>query len=257
MNLLTDSRITNPSRAEPIIQLDNVSVQYRLPQERVTSFKEYAIRRLKGTLAYREFWALRNINLTVQRGEVLGIVGPNGAGKSTLLKVIARVIRPTQGRVRVRGRVAPLLELGTGFDHELTGRENVYLNSAMLGYSRRDTEGRVERIVAFAGIGEFVEAPLRTYSTGMVARLGFAIATDVEPDVLIIDEVLAVGDAEFKQKAEERMKSFRDRGTTILLVSHNMEAVKTLCTQVIWLMHGQVQTNGQADIVVAKYSNQR
>ena len=253
MNLLTDSRITNPSRAEPIIQLDNVSVQYRLPQERVTSFKDYAIRRLKGTLAYREFWALRNINLTVQRGEVLGIVGPNGAGKSTLLKVIARVIRPTEGRVRVRGRVAPLLELGTGFDHELTGRENVYLNSAMLGYSRRDTEGRVERIVAFAGIGEFIDAPLRTYSSGMVARLGFSIATDVEPSILIVDEVLAVGDAEFKRGSSDRIKKFQQKRVTILLVSHNLESINSLCQRAVWLEHGVVKEQGAVSEVIAKY----
>lgn len=238
---------------EPVIRVENVSVQYRLPREAIPSFKEYVIRRLKRTLGYVEFWALRNVSLTVNRGEVVGIVGPNGAGKSTLLKVITRVLRPTEGRVWVKGRVAPLLELGTGFDFELTGRENIYLNSAILGFSPRETETRLTRIIEFAGLKEFIDAPLRTYSSGMVARLGFAVATDVEPDILIVDEVLSVGDADFRSKAELRIKSFQQQRSTILLVSHNLENVIQMCQRVVWLEHGQVRLVGDPAYVVHEY----
>lgn len=238
---------------EPVIRVENVSVQYRLPREAIPSFKEYVIRRLKRTLGYVEFWALRNVSLTVNRGEVVGIVGPNGAGKSTLLKVITRVLRPTEGRVWVKGRVAPLLELGTGFDFELTGRENIYLNSAILGFSPRETETRFARIIEFAGLKEFIDAPLRTYSSGMVARLGFAVATDVEPDILIVDEVLSVGDADFRSKAELRIKSFQQQRSTILLVSHNLENVIQMCQRVVWLEHGQVRLVGDPAQVVHEY----
>lgn len=251
--MLTEFNPVSGRITSPVIHIENVSVQYRLPREKITSFKEYAIRRLKRTIEYTNFWALRNISLTVNRGEVVGVIGPNGAGKSTLLKVIARVLRPTDGRVRVRGRVAPLLELGTGFDFELTGIENIFLNSALLGYSQRDTEARVRRIVEFAGLGDFIQAPLRTYSTGMVARLGFAIATDVEPDVLLVDEILSVGDAEFKLKAEYRMDSFQKSGATILIVSHNPDTIRKLCQRALWLEHGKIQAEGTASQVIAEY----
>ena len=242
---------TESSPAAPVIEVSNVSVLYRLSHERITSFKEYAIRRLKRTIGYTDFWALRHVNLAVDKGEVVGIVGPNGAGKSTLLKVIARVLRPTEGRVRIRGRVAPLLELGTGFDYELTGHENILLNSAMLGYTRRDTEARLDRIVEFAGIGEFIDEPLRTYSTGMVARLGFAIATDAEPDILIVDEILSVGDADFRSKSEARIRAFQENGSTILLVSHNFETIRAMCQRVFLLEHGQIVKSGEPDVVLA------
>ena len=165
----------------------------------------------------------------------MGIVGPNGAGKSTLLKVIARVSRPTEGRLRLRGRVAPLLELGAGFDYEMTGRENVFLNGTVLGFSRKDMARRLDRIVDFSGIGEFIDAPVRTYSSGMVARLGFAVATDVRPEILIIDEVLAVGDADFQKKSAARIREFREGGSTILVVSHSPVSIKSLCNRVLWL----------------------
>ncbi|MCB1778034.1 MAG: ABC transporter ATP-binding protein, partial [Candidatus Competibacteraceae bacterium] len=185
-----------------MIQLDQVTVRFRIPHERIPTFQEYAIRWLQRRgVRYSDFNALNNMSFSIDQGETVGIIGPNGAGKSTLLKVIAQVIRPTQGRVRLRGRVAPLLELGAGFDYEMTGRENVFLNGAVLGFSRRDMAQRLERIVDFSGIGDFIDAPVRTYSSGMVARLGFAVATDAQPEVLIIDEVLAVGDAEFQQKS--------------------------------------------------------
>jgi ABC-type polysaccharide/polyol phosphate transport system ATPase subunit len=238
---------------QTVVRLENVSVRYRVPRERIATFKEFAIRRLQRRVAYEEFWALRDIRLDVHRGEVLGIVGRNGAGKSTMLKVVARVLRPTVGRVWVRGQIAPLLEFGAGFHGELTGRENVFLNGALLGFSRKEMEEKYARIVDFAELSEFIDAPLRTYSSGMVARLGFAIATDVQPDILIVDEVLAVGDEAFRRKSGARMRHFRERGATILLVSHNMETVREMCERALWLDHGVVRALGPVEEVVAQY----
>lgn len=238
-----------------MIQLDNVTVRFRIPHERIPTFQEYAIRWLKQRgVRYTDFNALNNISFSVNQGETVGIIGPNGAGKSTLLKVIARVIRPTQGRVRLSGRVAPLLELGAGFDYEMTGRENVFLNGAVLGFSRKAMARRLERIVDFAGISDFIDAPVRTYSSGMVARLGFAIATDVRPEVLIIDEVLAVGDAEFQQKSAARIREFRESGSTILVVSHSPASIKALCSRALWLEHGAIRQIGPVDAVVDQYA---
>jgi ABC-2 type transport system ATP-binding protein/lipopolysaccharide transport system ATP-binding protein len=238
---------------ELAVELQNVSVRYRVPREHIGTFKEYAIRRIQRRISHDEFWALRNVNVQVYRGEVFGIIGRNGAGKSTLLKVVARVLRPTEGRVWIKGNVAPLLEFGAGFHAELSGRENIFLNGALLGFTRKQMEEKFERIVDFAELGEFIDAPLRTYSSGMVARLGFAIATDVKPDVLILDEVLAVGDEAFQHKCEERMREFRNQGATILLVTHNVETIKTMCERAMWLDHGVVQAQGAADQVVAQY----
>ena len=261
--MLTESRLAAPAvqaarppqapDGEPVIQLENVSVRYRVPKERIPSFKEYVIRWLRRQVAYNDFWALKGVGLTVYPGEAFGIIGPNGAGKTTLLKVVARVLRPTTGRVRVHGRVAPLLELGAGFDMELTGRENVYLNGAILGYSERGIAERFDRIVDYAGVREFVDAPLRTYSTGMVVRLGFAVATDVQPEVLIVDEVLAVGDADFQKKSAARIESFRAAGTTILMVSHSLGTVAQMCARAAWIEHGVVRAIGPATEVVARY----
>ena len=240
--------------AEPVvIRLEEVSVRYRVPKERIPSLKEYAIRRLTRQMSYNDFWALKGINLEVRRGEVFGIIGPNGSGKSTLLRTVARVLKPTQGRVRVRGRIAPMLELGAGFDPELTGRENVFLNGAILGFSRRQIAECFDRIVAFAGVHEFIDAPLRTYSSGMIMRLGFAVATEVQPEVMIVDEVLAVGDAEFQQKSNARIRQFQANGATLLMVSHSLVAVRSLCTRVAWLEHGTLRAVGPADAVVTQY----
>jgi lipopolysaccharide transport system ATP-binding protein len=236
-----------------MILLDEVAVRYRVPKERIPSFKEYAIRWLKGDVSYQDFWALQDINLRVDRGEVLGIIGPNGAGKSTLLKVVARVLRPTRGRVRINGKVAPLLELGAGFDYELTGRENIYLNGAILGYSKANIGKRFDQIVDFSGLEEFIDAPLRSYSTGMVARLGFAVATDVRPEILIVDEILGVGDAEFQTRSFERIQSFQAEGTTILLVSHSLGKVEEMCSRAIWLDHGKELSAGPTKTVVNQY----
>ena len=240
---------------EPVVTLENAGVRYRLPRERIPSFKDYAIRWLKRSLTYDELWAVRGVTMEIQRGESFGIIGHNGAGKSTQLKQIARVLRPTEGRVRVAGRVAPLLELGAGFDYELTGRENVFLNGTILGFSSSDIASRFDRIIEFAGLGDFIDMPLRTYSTGMVARLGFAVATDVKPDLLIVDEVLSVGDGEFQAKSRERMETFRGEGQTIIMVSHNLVAVANMCQRAAWLDHGRLRAVGPVDEVVAQYQS--
>src|SRR6266496_6534128 len=205
----------------PVIILNNVSVRYRAPEEAIGTFKEYAIQVLRRNVRFREFKALNNVDLQVNQGEILGIIGRNGAGKSTLLKVIARVLIPTEGRVRIRGVVSPLLELGAGFHPELTGRENIFLNGTLLGHSRREIESRLSEIIEFAELGAFIEAPLRTYSSGMVARLGFSVSTTWKPEILILDEVLSVGDEAFRHKCQLRMEKYREEGTNTLLVTHD------------------------------------
>jgi ABC-type polysaccharide/polyol phosphate transport system ATPase subunit len=235
------------------IRLDGVWVRYRVPHERIPTIKEYTIRVLRRRLHYADFWALKGVDLVVRRGEIFGIVGANGAGKSTLLKVVARVLRPTRGRVRVWGRVAPLLELGAGFDHELTGRENIFLNGAILGFSRDHIAGRLDRIVEFAELSEFLDAPLRTYSSGMLARLGFAIATDAEPDILIVDEILAVGDSAFQKKSFERIRTFHENGATIFLVSHDLSTIRAICHRVLWLRRGEAAAVGPTSEVLSQY----
>jgi ABC-2 type transport system ATP-binding protein len=233
--------------------MDEISIRYRIPHERIPSLKEFAIRWLRRSITYQDFWALRGMSLEINKGEVLGIIGANGSGKTTLLKVIARVLRPTTGRIRIVGRVAPLLELGTGFDVELSGRDNIFLNGTILGFSHQDIQRRLEGIVQYAGIKDFIDAPLRTYSTGMVSRLAFAIATDVKPDILIVDEVLAVGDSEFQKKSIDRIMGFSKQGATILLVSHNLNQVVSICHRAIWLAQGTLKACGPAKEVVAHY----
>ena len=246
----TTSDSTVPNR--PVISLGDVSVRYRVPQERVLTFKEYAINWLRGRVITQELAALSHVNLEVRRGESIGIIGRNGAGKTTLMKVIARVLRPTSGSVDVPAMVAPLLELGAGFDHELTGRENVFLNGAIFRRSRKEMQRRLPEIIAFAELEHFVDAPLRTYSTGMVARLGFAVATDVEPEILLIDEVLSVGDIEFQEKCIARMQEFLARGATLVLVSHSPQSVLELCRRAVWLHEGRIVADGpSADVVQA------
>ncbi|CDI02181.1 MAG: ABC transporter ATP-binding protein [Candidatus Competibacter denitrificans] len=237
-----------------IIQLENVTISFRVPHEKIPTFQEYAIRWLKRRrVSYTYFNALNNVSFSVKKGDTVGIIGSNGAGKSTLLKVIAQVIRPNQGRLYVEGRIAPLLELGAGFDYELTGRENIFLNGAILGFSRKNIADRLESIMEFSGIGEFIDAPIRTYSSGMVARLGFAIATDTQPDILIIDEILAVGDTDFQKKSAKRILQYHNDGSTILVVSHNLDSIKNLCNHVIWLEHGLVKNTGPVDDILNQY----
>ncbi|MDL2719041.1 MAG: ABC transporter ATP-binding protein [Acidobacteriota bacterium] len=239
--------------AEPAVELTGVSLSYRIPKEAVQTFKEYAIRKLQGRIEHGELLALRDATLSIEPGERVGVVGPNGAGKSTLFRVIARVRRPTQGRVVVRGSVAPLLELGLGFHGELTGRENVVLHGAVMGHSRRDMERRMESIAAFAELEAFLDAPLRTYSTGMAARLAFSVATDVDPDILLVDEALSVGDERFQVKCHARMAGFHERGKTFLLVSHSLPEIVANCSRALWISEGRVVQDGPAEAVCAAY----
>jgi ABC-2 type transport system ATP-binding protein len=237
----------------PVVVLENASVCYRSPDEAFLSFKEFAIRLLQNRVKMKDFWALKDINLDVQRGEILGIIGRNGAGKSTLLKLISRVLSPTSGRIITRGQVAPLLELGAGFHTELTGRENVFLNGALLGHSQKEIKEHLTDILDFAQIDGYIDSPLRTYSSGMVARLGFAVATSWTPEILILDEILAVGDEEFQVKCLSRIDNFKASGTTIFLVTHDLNMILTKCNRGVWLDQGCVKENGVVQIVVDAY----
>jgi ABC-type polysaccharide/polyol phosphate transport system ATPase subunit len=235
------------------IRLEGIVLRYRIPRERIFSFKEYAIRRIQRRVFYDDFTALNNVNATIAPGERVAVIGRNGAGKSTLLRVISRVLPPTQGRVVVRGRVAPILELGLGFHGELTGRENVMLQGALLGFTRAETRKRLDRIVEWAELEEFIDAPIRTYSTGMSARLAFAVATDVDPDILLIDEAMSVGDEKFQRKCHDRMEGLQKRGKTFLLVSHALKTVRENCDRTIWLHHGRVIRDADTASVTEAY----
>ena len=252
MNMLTESNPSSPLQT-PIIQLENVSVRYRLPSERIGTLKEYTIRFLQRRLRHRDFWAVHDLSLNVNRGEVFGIVGDNGAGKSTLLKVISKVLRPTTGRVRIYGKIAPLLELGAGFHPELSGRENIFLNGALLGYSHEQMSNVFDEVVDFSELSQFIDAPIRTYSSGMYARLGFAVATAHQPEILIVDEILSVGDEAFQRKCTDRISGFRKNGATVLMVSHNLGLISEMCDRAAWLDHGKLQAEGKADEVIMKY----
>jgi ABC-type polysaccharide/polyol phosphate transport system ATPase subunit len=235
------------------ILLEKVSVRYRIPRERIGSLKEYAIRRLKRRLHFDEFEALRDVTLEVPPGETLGVIGRNGAGKSTLLRLVARVMPPSAGRVLVAGRIAPLLELGLGFHGELTGRENIMLQGALLGFSRGEMRRRTPRIVEWAELEEFIDAPVRTYSTGMAARLAFSVATDVEPDILLVDEALSVGDERFQMKCRTRVEEFRAAGKTVLLVSHGLASIRDNCRRTIWIHEGRLVRDGDSMSVTELY----
>lgn len=248
-----DAPASTPIPQDVMVHLEGVAVRYRAPEERLATFKEYAIRRLQRRVRYRDFYALDGINLDVHQGEIFGIIGRNGAGKSTLLKVVSRVLIPTRGRVWLRGQVSPLLELGAGFHPELTGRENVMLNGTLLGHTSRELEERMDSIIDFAELGSFIEAPLRTYSSGMAARLGFAVATAWRPEILLVDEVLGVGDEAFREKCQRRMQTFREEGSTILMVAHDMATISALCPRAVWLQRGKIGLIGPADEVVKAY----
>jgi ABC-type polysaccharide/polyol phosphate transport system ATPase subunit len=255
---VTGSRISYNSQSDAdglAVDVSDASVRYRVPHERIPTFKEFALRWLRGGVVYQDLLALDRVTLRIRRGEAVGIVGRNGAGKTTLLKVIARVLRPPSGSVSVHGRLAPLLELGAGFDPELSGRENVFLNGAILGRSRAEMVSRLPSIIDFSELADFIDAPLRTYSTGMVARLGFAVATDVDPDVLLIDEVLSVGDLAFARKCLDRIHAFRARGATLVLVSHSPDTVRSLCERAAWLRGGHLVADGPADEVLKGFVN--
>jgi ABC-type polysaccharide/polyol phosphate transport system ATPase subunit len=237
-----------------VIKVENVGMQFNLSQEKVDNLKEYVIKMLKRELLFQEFWALRNISFEIEKGDRMGVIGLNGAGKSTLLKIISGVMKPTEGNLEINGKLVPLLELGAGFDSNYTGRENIYLNGAILGYTHEFLDEKYEEIVEFAEIREFMDVPIKNFSSGMRARLGFSIATVVEPEILVLDEVLSVGDAKFKEKSEARIMELFDEGITVLFVSHSIEQVKRLCNKAIWLEKGKIVMQGDAEEVCNKYA---
>lgn len=240
-----------------IIDVDHLSIRFNLANQKVNNLKEYAIKLAKHELMFQEFFALKDVNLHVKPGEAWGLIGSNGSGKSTLLKTIAGILKPYQGTVTVRGKIAPMIELGAGFDKELTARENIFLNGAVLGHSNEFMEEHFDDIVEFAGLGKFLDSPIKNFSSGMKARLGFAVATMVDPEILIVDEVLSVGDYQFRKKCNERIEEMLSGGTTLLFVSHNIDQVKKLCTHALWLDHGDVIMSGNAQEVCDAYSTRQ
>ena len=240
-----------------IIRANDISMRYLMTYDRIQSIKEYIVQMLRGKIKYEEFWALKNVSFEVDRGEVVGIVGHNGAGKSTLLKVISGILKPTGGELEVHGNVVPMLELGSGFDHDLTGRENIFLNGSILGYSEKYLKEKYEQIVEFSELGKFIDVPIRIYSSGMLMRLAFSIATVVQPEILIVDEILAVGDAAFQEKSKARMLELMSGGTTVLFVSHSLEQIREMCDRVIWLEHGQIKAIGATKEICDAYEASR
>lgn len=236
-----------------MIEVENVSINYKMMKDRVKSIKEYAVQLLKGKIQYDEFQALNNVSFNVGKGEVMGIIGRNGAGKSTLLKVISGILKPSAGRVTLHGNVVPMLELGSGFDFDLSGRENIFLNGAILGYGEQFLKDRFDEIVAFSELGEFIDVPIRNYSSGMVMRLAFSVASLVDPEILIVDEILAVGDSSFQEKSKAKMMNLMSGGTTVLFTSHSIAQIREMCDRVLWLDHGNVMDIGAPDEVCEKY----
>lgn len=237
------------------IKAKNIGMRFNLSQERVDNLKEYVIKFVKRDLRYNEFWALREVSFEVKKGERLGVLGLNGSGKSTLLKIVSGVLKPTTGTIETRGKLAPLLELGAGFSPEYTGRENIYLYGAVLGHSKEFLDSKFDEIVDFSGLGEFIDVPIKNYSSGMKSRLGFSIATVVEPDILILDEVLSVGDKKFRRKSEKKIMDMFDNGVTVLFVSHSLEQVQRLCDRAIILDGGHLVAKGPVDKVARIYKN--
>ncbi len=242
---------------EYAIEVNDVTMVFNMASEQLNSLKEYFIKIMKHELFFEEFKALKNISFKIKRGETVGLVGTNGSGKSTMLKVIAGVLEPTSGNCIVRGNIAPLIELGAGFDYELTARENIYLNGALLGYTREFIDSKMDDIIEFAELEDFMDMPLKNYSSGMTARIAFAIATITEPDVLIVDETLSVGDVFFQRKCEKRIKHFVDSGdVTVLLVSHSMDQVERICERAIWIEKGDMRMDGPVEDVCQAYREQ-
>ena len=242
--------------AKKALVVQDVSILFNLSKENVDNLKELLIKKIKGEkIRFNEFWALKNINFELNKGDRLGILGLNGAGKSTLLKIIAGVYKPTTGKVTRHGHIAPMIELGAGFDPNYTGRENIFLYGSVLGFSREFLESKYEEILEFSELGDFIDVPIKNYSSGMRARLGFSIATVVEPEILILDEVLSVGDAKFREKCEKKMQGMFDHGVTVLFVSHSLEQVKRLCNKAILLEHGELIAQGDIQEVAAIYDS--
>lgn len=236
-----------------IIEVNDVSMRFNMAAEKTDTFKEYLVKLLRGQLNFTEFWALKHVSFDIKRGESVALVGQNGSGKSTMLKIIAGVMYPSSGRVTVNGDIAPLIELGAGFDPELTARENIFLNGAVLGHDRKFMEEHFDEIIEFSELQEFIDVPVKNFSSGMVARLGFAIATLVRAEILVVDEILAVGDYRFQEKCQKRMEDMMANGTTVLFVSHSAEQVVKICKRAIWINHGEVMADGPSREVMRKY----
>ncbi len=237
----------------PSIRVSHVDMNFRLNKSRTSSIKEWTVSRLRRNLRYEDFFALKDVSFTVPRGQVLGIVGTNGSGKSTLLKVISGIYKPTSGQVETHGRISPMVELGSGFDMELSGRENVFLNGAIMGYDEWFLKEKYQDILDFSELGNFISQPIKTYSSGMLMRLAFSVATLVDPDILIVDEILAVGDEKFQLKSMDRMKGMMRGGATVLMVSHNLRQIRNFCSRVIWLDHGVLRMDGETQEVCDAY----
>lgn len=241
---------------EEIININQVTMKFNLMEERVDTLKEYVVKLLKRKLLYNEFISLDHVTFSIQKGDVVGIVGLNGAGKSTLLKILAGVLKPTSGFISVKGSIAPLIEVGAGFDPELTARENIYLNGAILGYSRKFIDSKFDEIIEFAELERFVNVPIKNFSSGMYTRLGFSIATIVNPEILIVDEVLSVGDFKFQEKSKKRIERLMSGGTTVILVSHDNDIIEKMCNKVLWLESGKVKMYGNTQSVLDAYTKQ-
>ncbi|ERK52110.1 ABC transporter ATP-binding protein [Leptotrichia sp. oral taxon 879] len=240
---------------ENIIKINKVSMSFKLTRDKIFSLKEYVIKFLKQELEYEEFKALTDISFELKKGEILGIIGFNGSGKSTMLKIISGIMKPTKGSVEVNGNISPLIELGSGFDMELTARENIFLNGYILGYSKKFLRKHFDEIIEFSELGEFIDIPVKNFSSGMIARLGFAIATTVNPEILIVDEILSVGDFKFQKKSEDRIKEMIKNGVTVIIVSHSIEQIEELCTKVLWLDKGRVKDYGETNRICKEYKN--
>ena len=235
-------------------QVSDVTMKFHMNTDKIMSLKEFVTLGLRGKLKFEDFTALEHITFSVKQGETLGLIGRNGAGKSTILKIISGILKPTFGNVACCGNIVPMLELGSGFDFDLTGRENIFLNGAILGYSEKFLQEKFNEIVAFSELGEFIEIPIRNYSSGMLARLAFSVATVVNPEILIVDEILSVGDASFQEKSRKRMMELMGGGTTVLFVSHSLDQIRQMCNRVIWLEQGRIKMLGKAREVCDAYS---
>lgn len=236
-----------------MIEAENITVSFKMMKDRVKSIKEYAVQLLKGNIRYEEFLALKDVSFNIDKGEVMGIIGRNGAGKSTLLKVVSGILKPSSGKITLKGNVVPMLELGSGFDFDLSGRENVFLNGSILGYDEKFLKSKFDEILEFSELGEFIDVPIRNYSSGMVMRLAFSVASLVNPEILIVDEILAVGDSAFQEKSKAKMSELMSGGTTVLFTSHSIEQIKEMCDRVLWLDHGTVMDIGKPDEICDKY----
>lgn len=236
-----------------IIKVENVGIKFLIANDKINSLKEFLTSIMKKKIKYREFWPIKDVSFQIEKGDVLGIVGRNGAGKSTLLKIISGIVKPSKGSVKVNGTIVPMLELGSGFDFDLSGKENIYLNGAILGYTKEFLDSKYNEIVAYSELEEFINQPIRNYSSGMLMRLAFSIATVVEPDILIVDEILAVGDAKFQEKSKARMLELMGGGTTVLFVSHSLGEIQNMCNKVLWLEDGHVKMFATANEVCNAY----